>query len=475
MNEINSNLTSRREFLKHTGKLAAASSAVLPILSGYATAQAADNPPAVHPGEDNTLRLAFVGCGGRGTGAVGNALSVKDGHLKLVAMADVFPERLNKSYATIKGKHPDKVNVPADQQFIGFDAYKKAMDCLRPGDIVILTTPPAFRWVHFTYAIEKKLNVFMEKPVTVDGPTSRRMLKLAEEATGKNLKVGVGLMSRHSRALQELAKRIHDGAIGEIILERGYRMHGPVGFFSSLPKPADANELLYQIQRFHSFLWASGGNFSDFYIHVIDHLGWMKNEWPVKAQALGGRHYRQSPEGVTYVDQNFDTYAVEYTYADGTKFNFDGRCITGCNDIYSSYLHGTKGSAIASKSGDCGMPSSIYKGQSPKSADRLWESKVNEDERDPYQNEWNDLIDAIRNDKPYNEVKRGVEASLVTSMGRMAAHTGQEITLEDMLNCEHEMSPGLDKLTADSPAPLIADANGRYPVPQPGIVTKREY
>jgi len=367
------------------------------------------------------------------------------------------------------------VDVSQDRQFVGFDGYKKAMDCLKPGDVVILATPPAFRWVHFTYAIEKGLNVFMEKPVTVDGPTSKRMFKLADDATSKNLKVGVGLMSRHSRALQELAKRVQDGEIGDIILQRGYRMHGPVGAFSSPPVPADENELLYQVKRFHSFLWAGGGNFSDFYIHIIDHLGWMKNAWPVKAQALGGRHYRQSPEGITYVDQNFDTYSAEYTYGDGAKFYFDGRCMTGCYDNFSSYMHGTKGSAIVSKHGDCGQPASLYKGQSPKSADRLWESKVNPDEQDPYQNEWNDLMDAIRNDKPYNEVKRGVEASLVTSMGRMAAHTGQEITYDDMLNCEHEMAPGVDKLTADSPAPLRPGKDGRYPVPQPGIRTKREY
>jgi predicted dehydrogenase len=390
-------------------------------------------------------------------------------------MADVFENRLQTSFASLKGKFPSQVDVPPERQFLGFDAYKKAMDCLKPGDVVIFATPPAFRWVHFTYAISKKLHVFMEKPVTVDGPTSQRMFKLADEATAKNLKVGVGLMSRHSRALQELAKRVHDGEIGEIILQRGYRMHGPVGFFSSLPKPAGISELNYQVQRFHSFLWASGGNYSDFYIHVIDHLGWMKNSWPVKAQALGGRHYRKSPEGIEYVDQNLDIYAVEYTYADGTKFNFDGRCMTGCTDIYSSYMHGSKGSAVASKSGDCGLPASIYKGQMPTSAGRLWESNVKPEERDPYQNEWNDLMDAIRNDKPYNEARRGVEASLVTSMGRMAAHTGQEITYEDMLDCDHEMSPGLDKLTADSPAPLIADANGKYPVPQPGITTKREY
>jgi hypothetical protein len=201
----------------------------------------------------------------------------------------------------------------------------------------------------------------------------------------------------------------------------------------------------------------------------------MKNAWPIKAQALGGRHYRQSPEGITYVDQNFDTYSVEYTFADGSRFIMDGRCIVGCLPIYKSFAHGSKGIAIVSKDGDCGLPSSIYKGQNTDRGNVLWTSEVKPDERDPYTNEWNDLTDAIRNDKPYNEVKRGVEASLVTSMGRMAAHTGQEITFEQMLNHPMEYAPGADKLTMDSPAPLLSNPEGKYPVPMPGIVTNQEY
>jgi len=252
-------------------------------------------------------------------------------------------------------------------------------------------------------------------------------------------------------------------------------MHGPGGEFISLPKPPGITDLLYQVKRFHSFIWASGGCYNDFYIHIIDHLGWMKNQWPVKAQALGGRHYKVSPEGVAYVDQNFDVYSVEYTYSDGTKFFFDGRCMNGCEEIYTSCLQGTKGMGIASKSGDCGLPSSLYKSQTATPTGLIWESKVNPDEKDPYQNEWNDLMDSIRDDKPYNEVKRGVEASLVSSMGRMAANTGREITFDEMLQCDHDMAPNIEKFTMDSPAPLLADANGRYPVPQPGIVTTREY
>ncbi len=463
MSDTTSPNTSRRDFLKNSSRIAATSALGLGAFS------------RVYAGENNTIKVALIGCGGRGSGAAGNALSVNNGPTQLVAMADVFQHRLNSSYQNLKKAYIDKVDVPKERQFVGFDAYKQAMDCLSPGDVAIFATPPAFRWVNFSYAVKKGLNVFMEKPVTVDGPTSRRMFELGKQATAKNLKVGVGLMSRHSRALQQLAERIHNGEIGDIILQRGYRMAGPIGFFASKPKPAGISDLMYQIQRFHSFIWASGGCFSDFNIHIIDHQCWMKNAWPVKAHTLGGRHYRENPEGVTLVDQNLDSYAVEYTYADGSKFFLGGRCIEGCHDIYSSAAHGSKGMAIVSKSGDCGAPSSIHTGQNPTRANRIWESKVNKREGSPYQNEWNDLMDAIRNDKPYNETERGVQASLVTSMGRMAGHTGQEVTYEDMLNCEHEMAPGLDKLTMNSPAPLLADAKGRYPVPQPGITRNREY
>jgi predicted dehydrogenase len=463
MIESTENLTSRRDFIKTTGRIAAASA-----LAGVAL-------PSVHAASSDVIQIALVGCGGRGTGAAANALQTDKGPVKLVAMADVFENRLNSSFDNLKAGHAGKMDVPQDRKFVGFDGYKKAMDSLKPGDIVILTTLSAFRWVHFTYAIQKGLNVFMEKPVTVDGPTSKRMLGLAEQAAKKNLKIGVGLMSRHSRALQELHQRVQDGEIGDIILTRGYRMHGPVGSAFSTKWPGQPSELLWQISRFHSFLWASGGCYSDFYIHHIDQLCWMKNAWPIKAQALGGRQYRTSPEGEIYIDQNFDTYSVEYTFADGSKMMMDGRCVNGCNDIYSSYAHGSKGLAIVSKANDCGGPSSTFKGQNMQRSNMIWASKTIEGQMDPYQNEWNDLMEAIRNDQPYSEVKRGVEASLVTSMGRMAAHTGQEITFDDMLNCDQEFAPGLDKLTSDSPAPLQANKDGKYPIPMPGISRKHEY
>src|SRR5438034_670732 len=304
---LSSQPTSRREFLKTAAQAASAISA----LAGVAL-------PAVHAEGSDQIKIALIGCGGRGGGAAKNALSVQKGGAKLVAMADVFENKLNTAFASLKRDPEVGGDVEVDDnKFLGFDAFKRAIDTLRKGDVAIFTTPLAFRWVHFQYAIEKGLNVFMEKPLTCDGPSSRRMLKLAEAAAAKNLKVGVGLMSRHSRALQELSQRIQHGEIGDIILMRGYRMHGPLGSAFSTKWPGDPSELLWQIRNFHSFLWASGGCFNDFYIHHVDHLCWMKNAWPVKAQALGGRHYRQSPSGKLWIDQNFDSYSVEYTFAYG--------------------------------------------------------------------------------------------------------------------------------------------------------------
>jgi predicted dehydrogenase len=420
---------------------------------------------------DDTIQVALVGAGGRGGGAAQNALSTKSGPVKLVAIADVFQDRLDSTYDNLVKSFPDTANIPKERQFVGFDAYKKAMDVLKPGDVVILTTPPAFRWVHFQYAIDKKLNVFMEKPVTTDGPSARRMMKLADDSIAAGLKVGVGLMSRHTIGLQELQKRVMDGELGEIILLRGYRMHGPAASFESTPKPADMTDLEYQIRRFHSFLWASGGCFNDFYIHHIDHLSWMKNSWPVSAQALGGRHYKTTKEGVPFVDQNFDNYSVEYTFADGTKFYFDGRCVEGAHGQFSSYVHGTKGAAIAARSGDYNGPAAIYANQTM-TGTPVWQTT---DKSNPYQVEWDVLMKAIRDNKPHHEVKNGVMASVTSSMGRMAAHTAQVITFDQMLNCQHEFAPTVATLDYTTPSPLMPDATGRYPVPQPGILTDREY
>lgn len=446
---MNTNIPpNRREFLKTAGKITAASA-----LAGVTI-------PHVHAAGSDTVSIALVGAGGRGTGAANDALSGKNGPVKLTAMADIFENRLTGSLNGLKARHTDKVDV-GEKKFIGFDGYKHAIDALKPGDIAIFATPPAFRWVHFQYAIEKRVNVFMEKPVCVDGPSARKMLALGDEATKRGLKVGVGLMCRHCRVRQELYDRIQQGEAGDILLLRAYRMHPPAASFRSKRRPADVKELHYQIQRFHSFLWASGGCFSDFYIHNIDEACWMKNDWPVEVRANGGRNYRED-----WIDQNFDSYSCEYTFADGSKFFFEGRIMEGCRQEFATYAHGTKGLAVVSKAGHSPARSKIFKGQNEKSENIVWQGP--KQEGNPYQLEWNDLIDAIRNNKPYNEVERGTKASLVTAMGRWSAHTGQIITFDDYLNSKTAFAPDVDKLTLDGPPPLKENADGSYPVPTPG-------
>lgn len=424
--------------------------------------------PAVHAAGDDLIQVALVGCGGRGTGAAENALSTKSGPIKLVAVADVFEDNLKRALRNIGRDFKAQVDVPENRRFISFDGYKQAMDCLRPGDVAIFATPPAFRWVHFKYAIEKKLNVFMEKPTTVDGPSTKKMLDLYKKANDLNLKVGVGLMCRHCDAREKLYDRIKKGAMGDILLMRAYRQAGLTGSAFCKRKPEKFSELLFQIKNFHAFLWASGGAFSDFLIHNIDECCWMKDGWPVEAKASGGRTFREDN-----IDQNFDTYSVEYTFADGTKLMLEGRTMPGAASEFASYAHGTKGSCVISTSGHTPARCRMYKGQKIAKADLTWSYPGKEP--NPYQLEWDHLIDAIRNNKPYNEAKRGAEASLVTFMGRLAAHTGRVWTYQQALDHEHEFAPNVDKLELTGPAPLQADQDGKYPVPEPGKKTKREY
>jgi len=452
----------RRELLQAAGTVAAASA-----LAGVAI-------PHVHAGEDNTIRLALVGFGGRGTGAAVNALNAKGGPVKLVAVADVFRDQIDRNFDTIKkvvGKDFDKkVDVPEDRKFVGFEAYKHAIDCLRKGDVVILATPPAFRWVHFTHAIDKGVNVFMEKPVAVDGPSSRRMFQLGERAEKAGLKVGVGLMCRHCVARAELLDQLQKGAIGDILLLQAFRQMGPEASSQVVARPKDMGELEYQIRKFHGFLWASGGCYSDFLIHNIDECCWMKGDWPVQAEGSGGRHFRTTARGEPTIDQNFDVYSVEYTFKDGTKLMLEGRTMPGCRTRFASYIHGSKGCGIISYNSHSPAKPRLFKGHSFTKENEIWHFGKGDgkDEPNPYDLEWDHLLTAIRENRPYNEVKRGVEASLVTAMGRMAAHTGQVIQRDQILNHPHELGPNVDKLALDLPAPVLAGPDGKYPLPQPG-------
>jgi predicted dehydrogenase len=438
----------RRGFLQTTGRLAVTSAAFGATL------------PAVHAAEDNTIQLALIGCGGRGTGAVADAFSTQGGPVKLVAMADLFADRLNASYGVLSRNYADRVDVPPERRFVGFDAYKHAMDCLRPGDVAILATHAVFRPSHFEYAIQKGLNVFMEKSFAVDAPASRRFRKLAELSEQKNLKVGVGLMWRHSKARQEVIQRIQEGAIGDITMLRIYRMHGPVHVGT---RPPQMNPIEFQIRRANCFAWVSGGVFVDYHIHNIDVACWVKGAWPVEVHGLGGRCW---PEA----GSQFDNYALEYTFADGTKLFVYSRYVANCYSTYSDYAHGTKGSAVIMTSLAEPEPK-IYKSHRMVPENLLW--KFEGRDPNPYHAEWQILLDAIRNDRPHNEARRAADANMAALMGRMATHTGQLVTWEEAWNSEFQFVADVDQLSFDSPPPVAEGPEGTYEPPRPGLT--KEY
>ncbi len=448
--------TSRRGFLDGISRGAAATASIGSLLgaAGLRNAHAA--------GEDE-IRVAVIGCGGRGTGATIDALSVPAGNLKIVAMADVFPERLSIKRQSLMAQEQFKgrIEVPEERSFIGFDAYKQAIDCLRPGDIALFATPPAFRAVHFAYAIEKGVHSFMEKPVAVDGASARRIIELAKKADEKNLKVGVGLMCRHCDRRIELKQRLDAGEAGDLIAFRGYRNQTPAHNLDLFPGHGEMPELLWQVRRFHNFLWGSGGIFSDYCIHHIDEVCWMKGAWPVKAEAIGGRHFQGKLN-----DQNFDNYAIEYTFPDGAKFFYQSRVMKGCQQEFGVFGQGSKGAFRISSSGHSPAKSAIYKSQRTDADNVLWAAA--QPEPNPYRREWEHLVAAIRAGEPYNEAVRGAEVSLVTAMGRIASHVGKPLTYEEALNWGDDLTAGVADFTADSPAPVQADADGKYPVPYPG-------
>ena len=438
---------SRRKFLRDSAKVVAGS-----VLTGVSL-------PRIYAGESNTIRLALVGCGGRGTGAVADAFSATGGPVKLYAMADLFEKRLQSSLDNLKRDFETKLDVPPERQFIGFDAYKKAIDCLRPGDVVLLTTHAAFRPMQFEYAVKKGINVFAEKSFATDAPAVRRWLKAAEESERKNLKVGVGFMWRHSKARQEAINRIHDGIIGKVHTLRIYRVHGPV---HCPPRPRNVSELVFQLQHPNSFTWVSSGFFIDWHCHNIDVACWTKGAWPVSAQGFGGRCYEQA-------GNQFDHYTVEYTFADGTKLFAFSRHMDGCWNTYSDYVHGSKGSAVIMAT--LGQPKpKIYNCHDMVPENLVWEFGRNDP--NPYLAEWQLLLDAIRQDKPHNEARRAGEAEIAALMGRAATHTGKYVTWDQMLNSNFQFVEDIDNMNFDTPAPIHAGPGGLYPAPQPGITNE---
>jgi len=443
------NKPSRRQFLAQSAGVVAGS-----VLTGVTLSGA-------YAGEDNTIQLALVGCGGRGSGAVGDALSSSTGPTRLVAMADIFEDRLTRSYKALSEQFGQRIDVPADRRFVGFDAYRKAIDCLRPGDVMIQATHSVFRPPHLEYAIKKGVNVFMEKSFAPDPGGTKRILRLGEAAAKKNLKIACGVMCRHSSSRQALIQKMRDGALGDIQLIRAYRMDPGA---TMEPFKRDQNELLWQIRRPYFFMWVSSGWFIEMMIHQVDECCWIKDAWPVSAQGLGGRE-----PGSADCSQNLHIYAIEYTFADGAKALVNSRAVPNCYNDFATFVHGTK--CAAQFSGNVHAPTvQIYKDQRIAKENIVWQPE--KEKLSPYQREWDVLLDAIRKDRPHNEVQRAAFANLTSIMGRAAVHTGKIVTWDEVTSSDFKFCPNVDELTSDSPAPVQADAQGRYPVPVPGAWTE---
>lgn len=440
----------RRDFLARSGAAAAASA-----LAGVAI-------PRVHAAVDNAIRLALIGCGSRGGGAAANAFDSPNGPVKMVAMADLFQPALEKCFKVLMEKYPAQMDVPRERQFAGFDAYKRAIDCLRPGDVAMLTGYCAFRPAQLEYAVARGINVFMEKSFGPDAPALRRIIRAGEEAEKKNLKIAAGLQSRHSVNRYALLKRIQDGEMGEIHLVRAYRMQ-PVGILR--PRPESVKELDWQLghRNFVHFLWVSGGLYAEMNIHQIDEICWIMDALPETAHAITGR----APDSQD-CSQNLHAFSIEFTFPNGAKALDIVRWLPNCHTEFATYIHGTK--CAAQFSGNIHAPTTrIYKDQQIEDGTIAW--RPEREVVSPYIAEWNVLLGAIRNNRPHNELKRAAYANLAAIMGRAAVHSGQIITWDQALGSDFQFSK-TETFTEDTPAPARADAQGRYPVPVPGAWTE---
>jgi predicted dehydrogenase len=395
----------RRDFVK-TGSLLA--------MGGVAPHAMAQDQRA---SEQSPLRVGVIGCGGRGTGAAGDALSASP-RTRIVALADLFPDRLESSRKTLDSLG-ERATVDDTRCYIGFDAYKQLLDS-NDIDIVILATPPHFRPMHFEAAVHAGKHVFMEKPVATDSTGIRTVLAAAEESERKNLCVVAGTQRRHEKCYIEAMQRLHEGAIGKIIAARVYWNMG--GLWMNPPRP-EWTDMEWQLRNWLYFTWLSGDHYVEQHVHNLDVANWAIGSHPVRAMGMGGRQVR--------TDSNygniFDHFAIEYEYPDGAYLMSMARQIENCCDRVAEQIHGVKGVM------------KTHPGSATIKADQEW--RFRGDNGNPYVDEHLDLITAIEGGPYVNEARQVAESTLTAIMGRMAAYTGKEVTWDQALRSKENLAP----------------------------------
>ena len=398
--------TSRRTFLKS----AAATAAATPLLV-----------PSVHAAGTETLKLGIVGIGGRGSGAVGDAFAA-DPNTKLVAACDIFEDRLKTGLNNLKTAFKDRVDV-GDRQYTGFDGYKQVIDS--DVDVVLLTTSPGFRPLHFAYAVDKGKHVFMEKPHATDATGVRSVIESAKKAKDKGLAVCSGFTYRYDMYKRETVKRIHDGMIGKIAAVHTTYNTGPL--WHRPAKTNDPSEMEYQLRNWYYFTWLSGDFLVEQHIHNIDKLHWLMNgELPIAAMGQGGRQVRTDPKWGNI----FDHFTVVFEYANGVRAFSQCRQIKDCAGGTIDYVMGTKGNAELMK-------------HQIQSENGSWEHPHPEkhDLGDAYIQEHRELYQSIRAGKPMNDAERSAKSTLMGIMAREAAYTGKRITWKQMLESKQNLQP----------------------------------
>ncbi len=397
--------------------------------------------------DNKKLKLALIGCGGRGSGAAVQALTADD-KVELYAMADAFRDRIDSSLNGIK-EHFDgskNIDVKEKNMFTGFDAYKKAIDLC---DVVILTTPPGFRPLHFEYAINNDKHVFMEKPLATDAPGIRRVLEVAKIAKDKKLNVVVGLQRHYQDKYITLYNKVVNGDIGKIVSGQVYWNDGGVWVKK---RKSSQSELEYQMRNWYYFTWLCGDHILEQHIHNIDVANWFIGDYPISAQGMGGREVRN---GIDH-GQIFDHHFVEFTYANGAVISSQCRHQTGTASRVDEVFQGSNGSVVTGKGEMTDLSGNIkYK----------YPNKWNEDPN-PYQVEHDKLFQSIRNNEVINDVEYGAKSTMTAIMGRMATYTGKKITWDQAINSKEMLVP--NNLTWNSTPPTLPDDNGKYLVAIPG-------